>query len=147
MEYLAYHDPLTDLPNRRLFRKRLKEAVLNAKREGTQLAVLFLDCDKFKTINDTLGHDAGDDVLQFFAYTLQESVVGVGTVARLAGDEFAVLLEGVSSQEDALIVADRIVKAVRSPWEWHGHTTQVTTSIGIFFLPDSQGYKNTISIS
>ncbi|WAH36566.1 sensor domain-containing protein [Alicyclobacillus dauci] len=135
MEYLAYHDSLTDLPNRRMFRQQLQQAVLSADRDGTKLAVLFLDCDKFKTINDTFGHDAGDHVLKFFAYTVQESVDGLGTVARLGGDEFAVLLEDVSSQEEVLKVADRIVDAVRTPWEWHGHTIRLTTSIGVSFYP------------
>ena len=129
-------DALTQLPNRVHFGDRLAQAIALAKRHGTRLAVMFLDIDYFKQINDTLGHAAGDEVLQQVAHCLASSVREVDTVSRLGGDEFLILLTDVSRASDVIHVADKVKAALRAPTGIGGHALPMTASIGISLYPD-----------
>ena len=131
MSQLAREDPLTGLPNRRQFEERLAEALARSRRSGRPLALMFLDIDHFKSINDSLGHQGGDVVLQTFARRLRQAVRGTDTVARLAGDEFVVVLEGLHVGLEAEGVAQKIIDSMRLPVEVGTGARQVTTSIGI----------------
>ena len=133
LQHRAFHDPLTDLPNRVLFMDRLAQAVLRARREQRAVAVLFLDIDSFKFINDTLGHKAGDQLLVAVAHRLQSCIRGIDTVARMGGDEFTILLEEVSTVSSATYVAERIAEQMRTPFCIDGKDTSITTSVGIAF--------------
>jgi diguanylate cyclase (GGDEF)-like protein len=145
---LAYFDAVTGLPNRVQFQHALDEALQDARRHGTKLAVLFLDLDRFKRINDTLGHAKGDHLLQIFAERLAHGVrrsdtVVRGdrqgersTVARLGGDEFTILLRRIDSSDDAARVASRILEALRAPFDLGGQEVVVDASIGIALYPD-----------
>jgi len=132
---LAHHDLLTDLPNRRLFQDRLNQAIARARRRKAQVALLFLDLDGFKHINDTLGHDTGDLLLKEVANRLVACVRETDTVSRLAGDEFVVLLTDIAEVGDATRVAQRIIEVFSEPHELKDHQLRVTTSIGISFYP------------
>lgn len=128
----AFHDPLTNLPNRALFMDRLDRAVENAKRyRGYQFAVLFMDLDRFKVINDSLGHTYGDDLLIAVAKLLQSCLRSGDSVARLGGDEFVILLERIVDISDALDVADRIQQGLKIPYNLNGHEMVISASIGI----------------
>jgi diguanylate cyclase len=129
-------DTLTQLPNRLLFDDRLAQAIASAKRHGTQLAVMFLDIDRFKQVNDTLGHAAGDEVLQQVAHRLAGSVRAADTVSRLGGDEFLILLTEVSRASDVSHVADKVKAALRAPSGIGSHALPLTASIGISLYPD-----------
>ncbi|MBI2236614.1 MAG: EAL domain-containing protein [Magnetospirillum sp.] len=133
---LAYFDVLTGLPNRRLFTDRLQVAVANAHRHGQQLAIMFLDLDLFKRINDTLGHALGDMVLVETAKRLGLCVREGDTVARLGGDEFTILLPELAHVEDAAKLAERMIAHVKQPFMVDDHELYVTTSIGIAVYPD-----------
>jgi diguanylate cyclase (GGDEF)-like protein/PAS domain S-box-containing protein len=133
--YLAYHDALTGLPNRILFRDRLSVAIAQSKRRGTKFALLTLDLDQFKTINDTLGHSAGDRLLRSAGERLSRLLRKVDTVARMGGDEFVVLLEGMVSEENALTIAHKILRIFQKPFALDQHERTVTTSIGIAVYP------------
>lgn len=139
LQYLASHDLLTGLPNRALFLDRLAHALVWAGRRGRICAVLFLDCDRFKMINDTLGHEAGDRVLQTFADRLGACVRSGDTVARLGGDEFAVLLGDVARPDHVPAVAAKILSAIAQPVEAQGRELFVTTSVGISVSPPDAG--------
>jgi diguanylate cyclase (GGDEF)-like protein len=127
----AYHDPLTDLPNRALLRDRLEQALARAGRRGEPVAVLFLDLDRFKLVNDSLGHAAGDRLLESVADRLAGCARPGDTVARLGGDEFTVLLDGLSDAAEAEAVAARLADALDAPFVLDGHEVAVTASIGI----------------
>jgi diguanylate cyclase (GGDEF)-like protein len=131
LEHQAFHDGLTSLPNRALFRERVAHALRRRSQAGTPLALLFIDLDDFKTVNDQLGHAAGDDLLVEVAARLKTCVRGEDTVARLGGDEFAVLLEQSSSHEVAVRVAQRILEAMRSPFCLQSRQVQVGASVGV----------------
>jgi diguanylate cyclase (GGDEF)-like protein/PAS domain S-box-containing protein len=133
---LARFDSLTGLPNRSHLYESLDAAIERAKRSMSPIAVLFLDIDHFKTINDTLGHRKGDLVLQEFAARLAQTVRTTDTVGRLGGDEFVIVLEGLTALVDAEQIADKILAAVRRPWVLHGERLHVTTSVGIAFSTD-----------
>lgn len=133
---LAYKDTLTGLPNRVLFRERLQHALLQAGRFGSRMALMFLDLDRFKFINDTLGHDIGDRLLKQVAVRLTGSVRESDTVARLGGDEFTVILEQVEQGEDAAVVAQKIVRGLSRPFSVDGHEIYASVSIGISVFPD-----------
>ncbi|HEX6639455.1 MAG TPA: EAL domain-containing protein, partial [Thermoanaerobaculia bacterium] len=136
IKHLAYHDALTNLPNRLLFKDRLTVALSHAQREGARLAVLFLDLDRFKVINDSLGHNIGDQLLQAVAARVQACVRDSDTVARLGGDEFTVRLPRLHRSDDAAPVASKIIEAVRYPFHIEGREFFITTSIGISLFPE-----------
>jgi len=136
MSYLALHDSLTDLPNRTLLNDRLTEAMSLAHRYRRQLAVLFLDVDRFKHINDTLGHVIGDRLLQSIAQRLLGCVRASDTVSRQGGDEFVILLSEVTNAHDATVCADKILEVLRAPQRIDEHDLHVTASIGIVTYPD-----------
>jgi diguanylate cyclase (GGDEF)-like protein len=127
----AFHDPLTDLPNRALFVDRLEQGMRRARRVGSQVAVLFLDIDRFKVVNDSLGHAAGDELLREVGARLLTSIRPGDTAARFGGDEFAILLEDVESSKEAEHIARRILLALRTPLTLAGREVFVTGSIGI----------------
>lgn len=133
---LAYFDALTGLPNRRLLMDRLGQAIANAHRHGASLAVMFLDLDLFKRINDTLGHDAGDLVLVEMARRLTGCLREGDTVARIAGDEFVLILSELEDPADAAKVAERAIAAIQAPIEVADRRVFVTTSIGVAIYPD-----------
>jgi diguanylate cyclase (GGDEF)-like protein/PAS domain S-box-containing protein len=136
MSYLAQHDSLTGLPNRILLNDRLIEAMALAHRHRRQLAVLFLDVDRFKYINDTLGHVIGDRLLQSIAQRLLGCVRASDTVSRQGGDEFVILLPEVTHAQDATVCADKILEILRSPHRVDEHDLHATGSIGIVTYPD-----------
>ena len=131
LERLAQNDTLTGLPNRHMFNDGIAEALRRSQRAGTNVALLFLDIDGFKGINDTRGHAAGDDVLREFARRLQASVRATDLVARLAGDEFVIVLEGIHTRDECRFVARKILAAMRPDFRTGDATVRVTTSIGI----------------
>jgi diguanylate cyclase (GGDEF)-like protein/PAS domain S-box-containing protein len=132
---LAYYDVLTGLPNRRLLRDRLKQALAQAKRYQRSLALMFLDLDNFKQVNDTLGHDMGDELLKVVAGRLQECVRSMDTVCRQGGDEFIIVLSEICHPGDAAVVANKILTAINQPVSLHEHELHITTSIGIAVYP------------
>ena len=133
--HMARHDALTDLPNRVLFRERLAEALAGVSR-GSKLAVLYLDLDRFKGVNDTLGHPMGDELLKVVAGRLRHCVRETDTVARVGGDEFAIIQAGIEQPLDTATLARRIGEAVRAPYDLAGHAVVVDTSIGIAIAPN-----------
>jgi diguanylate cyclase (GGDEF)-like protein len=135
VEYLAYHDGLTGLPNRSMYSKLLSQSISEAHRYGRRLAVAFLDLDRFKQINDTLGHAAGDQLLQDVAKRLRLCVRESDTVARLGGDEFVVLLPELSDVKHAAVIAEKILLAIAKPFTLIGQEFRVTASIGISTYP------------
>ncbi|MFH1035794.1 MAG: PAS domain S-box protein [Pseudomonadota bacterium] len=136
IKHQAFHDALTGLPNRVLFKDRLGQAIAQADREGQRLAVAFLDLDNFKRVNDSLGHQAGDLLLQETARRLKRCLRETDTVSRLGGDEFTMILREVNRPEDTLEAAGRILKALSQPFFIQGQELFVTTSMGITFFPD-----------
>ena len=141
---LAYHDTLTGLPNRALLNDRLSLAVAQSHRARQKLAVLFLDIDRFKVVNDSLGHALGDRLLQETASRLTASVREGDTVARLGGDEFVVLLPGLQRPVEAARVAEKVLLALRQPWVIDGQERSVTASAGISIYPDDGGDAETL---
>jgi diguanylate cyclase (GGDEF)-like protein/PAS domain S-box-containing protein len=135
LDHLAHHDPLTALPNRLLFNDRLQHALQRATRDNEQLALLFIDLDRFKNVNDTLGHHIGDELLKQVAKALQEKLREGDTLARLGGDEFIVLLENVDGQYSASLVAEKLVAMFEQPFMVAGHELFVTCSVGISLFP------------
>lgn len=132
LRYLAFHDPLSSLPNRVLFMERLSHALERAQRHHKRIAVLFLDLDNFKVVNDSLGHQAGDQLLRTVAQRLQGCIRPADTVARLGGDEFIILLEEIAEVRDATQVSERIQQALRAPLRLNDdHEVFTTVSIGI----------------
>ncbi|SEO18910.1 diguanylate cyclase (GGDEF) domain-containing protein [Duganella sp. CF517] len=136
LDFIAHHDCLTGLPNRLQFQLRLEHGVAYARRHKSLLAVLFVDIDHFKRINDTLGHDAGDHVLVQFSQRLRQCVREVDTVARQGGDEFIVLLTELREADDALQVAGKIIAALGAPFAIHGQSLAVAASVGVAVYPD-----------
>ncbi|MEQ8497359.1 MAG: EAL domain-containing protein [Gammaproteobacteria bacterium] len=135
LQYLAHHDPLTGLPNRLLLCARLEHAIEQTHRRRSEGALLFIDIDRFKNINDSLGHPIGDALLQFAAQRLQGCVRRTDTVARLSGDEFTLLLEDIDGPEAAVQVAEKVLAAFSQPFCMEGHEIAVTPSIGISVFP------------
>ena len=133
---LAFYDPLTQIPNRRLLQERLKHSIEMGRRDNKQLAVLMLDLDRFKAVNDSLGHKVGDELLQQVAARLTTRLRDVDMVARLGGDEFVVLLEDIAHSDDAARVAEEIVADLSKPFKLtHSNTIEIGTSIGISLYP------------
>jgi diguanylate cyclase (GGDEF)-like protein/PAS domain S-box-containing protein len=135
LAYLAQFDSLTGLPNRGLLADRFAQMIEQARRRGLILSALFVDLDDFKSVNDTLGHAAGDDLLKEAARRLAEAVRQGDTVARISGDEFALVLADLSRQEDAALVAQKIVERLAAPFQIGGHEVLVTASLGIASYP------------
>ena len=136
VHHLAYHDALSGLPNRALLAERLDRALLAARCDERKLALLFIDLDRFKTINDSLGHPAGDHLLKEVAGRLCRVVRASDTVARLGGDEFVVLVPDVRAPEDCGVVGDKIIEALAAPVEFEGRKLHISPSIGICVYPD-----------
>ncbi|MFB4167768.1 diguanylate cyclase domain-containing protein [Virgibacillus sp. JSM 102003] len=131
LEDFAHHDPLTGLPNRRLFNVRIEQRLEEFKDHNALLAVIMLDIDHFKEINDSMGHDVGDRVIKEFGNRLRETVRDEDLVARLGGDEFVILLPGIESAENAVAIAESIQNAIRQPWKANDSTISITSSMGI----------------
>ena len=144
IEFQAYHDALTQLPNRRLFVERLEITLLNARRARSSAAVLFIDLDRFKAINDTLGHDVADGLLIEIAKRLKSCVRQTDTVARHGGDEFTILLADLHQPEDAAQVAEKILERVADPAVIGTHSIEISVSIGIAVFPYDGADMNTL---
>ena len=136
LSHQAQYDPLTGLPNRVLFNDRLNQALLQARRQQQSLAVMFIDLDSFKRINDTMGHGAGDELLCMAATRFQSVMRRSDTLARMGGDEFTVVLNGIRSSQDSARVAQLLLASLTPPFELRGHEIHLTASIGISFYPD-----------
>jgi diguanylate cyclase (GGDEF)-like protein len=139
IRHLALHDALTDLPNRTLLKERLHMACAAADRNGEQVAMIFIDLDRFKEINDTHGHGVGDQVLQEIARRLKALFRSVDTVCRLSGDEFLVVITGVGSRADIVCSATKLVASLNAEMEIEGNVLSVTPSIGIAVYPEDGG--------
>lgn len=137
INFQAYHDLLTRLPNRSLFKDRLCNAITQAERHKNQLAVMFIDLDRFKIINDSLGHTMGDRLLQAVSQRLQQHIRKSDTLSRFGGDEFTLLLPEIASREAATQVADKILESIKLPFVLGGHDIYVGASIGISIYPES----------
>jgi diguanylate cyclase (GGDEF)-like protein/PAS domain S-box-containing protein len=135
ISYQAYHDILTDLPNRMLFKDRLGLAVIQAKRKGTELAVMFIDLDRFKLVNDTLGHVKGDELLQQVSVRLKECLRRGDTLARQGGDEFTIVLPELHHRDDASVIACKFLESLVKPFDLDGHEVHISASIGIAIYP------------
>lgn len=135
LTYLAQYDPLTGIPNRQFFNDQLTRATARARRDGRKVTLLYLDLDAFKVVNDTLGHDAGDRLLQEVADRIRRSVRAGDVVARLGGDEFAVMLEGLASPRDVEAMATGLLEIVSKPYHIADRQLTITTSIGITVFP------------
>ncbi len=143
MDHLAHHDELTGLPNRRLLRAHLEQAMQTAQRHGYMLAVLLLDLDRFKNINDSLGHGAGDELIRLVASRVQDSVRGIDLVARLGGAEFAILLNEIQQPQDSVRVSRKLAEAFKAPFCIQGHELHVSASVGITLYPnDGSTYES-----
>ena len=137
--FLANHDLLTGLPNRARFLERLHEALINADRDHTRVAVLLLDLDRFKTINDTLGHHAGDQLLRLVSQRLSQCVRETDTVARLGGDEFVLILTRLKSLSSAELIAENIIRELAKPFSIENYAVNSGASVGIAFYPQDGG--------
>lgn len=143
VKHLAHFDILTDLPNRILLTDRLQQALAQVRREKAKLALMFLDLDKFKPVNDNLGHGIGDLLLREVAKRLQSCIKReTDTVARLGGDEFVILLSHIDHAQDAALVAEKVVRALNQPFDIEHHTIQISTSLGIAIYPTHGAYAN-----
>lgn len=136
IQHMAYHDDLTELPNRRKFKKSLAASIESARCHDHKLAVLFFDIDRFKNINDALGHDTGDRLLQVIAKRLEKAVGDQGMVARMGGDEFMVMLPCLTSPDEATLIAQTILEVFHEPVIIYGQELHITSSIGISIYPD-----------
>ncbi|MEW6094421.1 MAG: diguanylate cyclase [Chloroflexota bacterium] len=136
LQHLATYDSLTNLPNRLLFLDRLSHAVNSAERHSRRMAVIFLDLDGFKTVNDSFGHENGDRVLEETSRRLTGCLRKSDTIGRLGGDEFAILLENVTGLEDTTIVVKKIIRAIQLPYTVSGQQIHLTVSLGISFYPE-----------
>jgi diguanylate cyclase (GGDEF)-like protein/PAS domain S-box-containing protein len=144
LQHLATHDTLTDLPNRFLMVDRLGQLLARAKRSDTEFAVLFMDIDGFKGVNDSYGHEVGDMLLRDVAERLAKNVRQSDTVARIGGDEFVIILERVHKVAEADVVADKVRRALAAPFALRNHEINVTVSIGISFYPENGADADTL---
>jgi diguanylate cyclase (GGDEF)-like protein/PAS domain S-box-containing protein len=144
LKYLAFNDPLTGIGNRELALERLKHAMLQVPRRGTHVALIFIDLDNFKQINDVFGHAAGDAVLREVAHRLRETLRAADTVARLGGDEFLLIAEDLSGRPEAQEAIDRIALALARPHLLNGQDFNVEASIGLALYPDDAGDAETL---
>lgn len=137
IQFLAHHDPLTSLPNRTLLADRCQQALVEANRRKSSVAIMFIDLDRFKTINDTLGHMIGDAILKMSASRIQNQIRQEDTLARIGGDEFVVLLPYLSDSKDASTVATKIVNAFLSPFKSEGNDIHISVSVGVAVFPEN----------
>jgi len=137
LEYQAYHDLLTKLPNRILLKDRMQRAIIKANRNNKQIAILFIDLDRFKQINDSIGHDVGDDVLKITSERLQSTVREEDTVSRIGGDEFIVMIEGVNDTDSVGVLAGKIITNLSEVINIKNHKLYISASIGISLYPDN----------
>jgi diguanylate cyclase (GGDEF)-like protein len=137
--FLAYHDSLTGLPNRRLLDDRLRQALFAAQRRDARVAVMMVDLDRFKQVNDALGHRAGDSVLREVAHRLTGCVRKADTLARHGGDEFVVVLSDLQMESDCQVVAEKILRALEAPFRVDGREFSIGASIGISLFPADAG--------
>ncbi len=144
LKQMAHHDALTGLPNRRFFMDILDLELAEARRHHNKLPILFLDLDRFKYINDSLGHDIGDELLKEVAKRLRNSIRESDTVARIGGDEFSVLLANIANPDDISSIAKKIVDAIKEPFWIRGHQLHSSTSIGISIYPDDATTKDAL---
>ncbi|MBF0463296.1 MAG: EAL domain-containing protein [Magnetococcales bacterium] len=144
LERLAFYDALTGLPNRLFFRDRLAHAIAQARRQGSQMALLFVDLDRFKWVNDTMGHAAGDDLLKEIACRLQGCVRESDTVARLGGDEFTLILTNVDHSDHVAMLAQKLIAAIREPVILLGQNVHVGVSVGIALFPKDANDMETL---
>lgn len=135
LTHMAFHDILTDLPNRRLFKDRLKKSIKNAKRHGNKIGLMFMDIDRFKYINDKWGHDVGDELLKQFSYRVKKCLREMDILSRHGGDEFALFLPTIKEEKEAFLIAKRILTELQKPWKIGAHEFHTTSSIGIAFYP------------
>lgn len=145
IRHMAQHDPLTNLPNRILFSDRLHLAIARAKRDRQMIALMFVDLDKFKPVNDIHGHDVGDLLLREVSSRMRRSIRNSDTVARIGGDEFVVLLPSPCSREDAFQVAEKLRQAIGHPYDVAGRLITISSSIGIAVFPEDGGDALTLS--
>lgn len=136
IRYMASHDALTKLPNRALLQDRIQQTLIHNQRRNIKAAILFIDLDKFKIINDTLGHDVGDSLLKEAAARLLASVRGEDTVARQGGDEFIILLSNITNPEDAGLIAQKVLDSMVQPFVINGKELHISASVGITIYPD-----------
>lgn len=146
IEHLAHYDALTNLPNRSLFFDRLNQSIITAKRNQCSIALLFLDLDGFKQVNDTLGHHFGDLLLVKVAKRLNLSVRESDTLARLGGDEFTLILNDAHENEDVAVVAEKIIESINAPFDLQGHIVHIGVSIGIARYPRDADAKATLIV-
>lgn len=144
IQHLAHYDALTHLPNRTLLNDHIDLAIAGAKRSQNKIAIVFLDLDRFKSVNDTLGHYAGDILLQAVAERLQKCVRAADTVARLGGDEFVILLNNINDEKDAAFVAQKVIELIEKPFMLGEHEANIGTSIGISIYPTHGSDKNSL---
>lgn len=144
IEHLAYHDPLTGLLNRFALQARLMQSLADARRNETRVALMFIDLDRFKTINDSLGHDVGDQLLIAVARRIGAALRESDTVARLGGDEFVIVVPGADSPEAVARVAEKIIERINEPLALAGHTLHTSPSIGIGMFPDDGSNAETL---
>ncbi len=148
LDHQAHHDFLTGLPNRILFNDRLTQSIEKAKRNNTKVALLFIDLDHFKQINDSLGHDVGDDILKLVTSRLKSSIRDQDTLARLGGDEFTVVIEDLNETQDASLISNKILEILSKPMNVNDNTLYVSSSIGISIYPnDGQSTQNLLKFA
>jgi diguanylate cyclase (GGDEF)-like protein/PAS domain S-box-containing protein len=148
IKHLAYHDPLTGLPNRVMLRDKLAVALAQARVNRDMLAVIFLDLDRFKIINDTLGHYTGDQALKLIAERLTGAVRGSDVVARLGGDEFTVIIPRIGDEHDVYTVLRKLMEAVQQPMRFEDHEFSVSASVGIALYPrDGQESEELLQVA
>lgn len=145
IRFQAHHDMLTRLPNRALLQDRLNQAILQSKRNHMKLALMFLDLDRFKVVNDTLGHIIGDQLLQAVSNRLKSCLREGDTLARIGGDEFTLLLPAIHGRNDSEQIAKKIIEALKQPFPINGHELFVSTSIGIAHYPDDGSTMETLT--
>nr|WP_268968874.1 GGDEF domain-containing protein [Ureibacillus chungkukjangi] len=132
---MAFYDALTGIPNRRLFQEKLMQIIKETNRYERKFAIIYMDIDDFKGINDMLGHDAGDELLKQFAKRVQFCLRESDTFARQGGDEFTILLCEIKEEQDAVIIAERILAALQNPWTISNYEFTTTSSLGVAFYP------------
>lgn len=136
LAHMAHYDALTNLPNRRLFSEIAEQALAYDQRKGDKGAVAFIDLDGFKELNDTYGHEFGDEILKYTASILTKTIRSTDTVARLGGDEFIMILHSLPAQEEIILFLNRLLQAIKTPLHLQGHTVTLSASIGVAFFPD-----------